>query len=624
MGWFRKTQRPGRNRCRPLLEGLETRNLLSNLASSPTTQSPAAPAPFVAGGSSANAAPDIFDALIGASRARSEFGVNGTGLTAAVIDTGVNYGNEALGGGFGPGLKVEAGYNFATNSPDPAATTMQHGTAVAGLIASSDPNHPGVAPGADIVALKVFNDNQQGGFDWVASALQWVIDNHQKYNISVVNLSISDQGNDTHDWFATDGGIGQQVEGLIQQLDQLDIPVVAAAGNSFQGTQGMGFPAIDPTTISVTATDASDHLASNAQRLGPSLGGSSATDLAAPGVNVTAPADGNSFTTVSGTSFAAPEVTGAVILLQQIYEERFGHLPTVEQVDSWLKQGADTINDPATGITLGRLDIPRAASLIPGVPVSLPTPPPPQAPTPPPPAPPAPAQAPTPPPVLAPTPPPPATPSAPAPTPPEQVPAANPDNQPFPPSVLGGVAIHWTVTTPVIATTTHPVAPPAPSSPPPATPAPPPPPASQPPALPSNTTTTTQVPVNPTTYTPTVTSPVATPPATAPTAISQPVGQVVPVPETDVLINGEPPGLAPLYGAGSGLAAYLAQFPVPPAVEQVQIWSSPARKYQPAGKPLLVHTSSNAQLGKVHPQGKLTPAGWKRLFAAASGKRGGR
>jgi hypothetical protein len=90
------------------------------------------------------------------------------------------------------------------------------------------------------------------------------------------------------------------------------------------------------------------------------------------------------------------------------------------------------------------------------------------------------------------------------------------------------------------------------------------------------------------------------------------------------LVNGEPPGLVPLNGAGSGLAAYLAQFPVPPTVEQVQIWSSPARKYHPADKPLVVHTSSNAQSGKVHPQGRLTSAGWKRLFAPASGKRGGR
>ena len=65
----------------------------------------------------------------------------------AVIDTGVNYDNTALGGGEGPGFKVVAGYDFTNNSADPMATDSQHGTAVAGLIASSDPSDPGVAPG---------------------------------------------------------------------------------------------------------------------------------------------------------------------------------------------------------------------------------------------------------------------------------------------------------------------------------------------------------------------------------------------------------------------------------------------------------------------------------------------
>ncbi len=50
-------------------------------------------------------------------------------MTVAVIDTGVDYNNPALGGGFGPGDKVIAGYDFADNSANPMATTSQHGTA---------------------------------------------------------------------------------------------------------------------------------------------------------------------------------------------------------------------------------------------------------------------------------------------------------------------------------------------------------------------------------------------------------------------------------------------------------------------------------------------------------------
>ena len=198
-----------------------------------------------------------FDPIVGAAAARSTYGVSGTGMTVAVIDTGVDYKNPALGGAFGPGAKVIAGYNFATNTPDPMATTSQHGTAVSGLIGSSDPNHLGVAPGVNIVALKVVGDNNTADLSNIARALQWVIDNHSQYNITVVNMSLSDGGNYAHNWFAQDGGVGQQITDLIGQLKSLSIPVVAATGNSFQGQQGEGFTSIVGDVISVTATDTS-------------------------------------------------------------------------------------------------------------------------------------------------------------------------------------------------------------------------------------------------------------------------------------------------------------------------------------------------------------------------------
>src|SRR4051794_11361276 len=116
----RASRRPDRGRCRPSVESLEIRNLLS-------------------------AAPDALDSLIGASLTRSEYGVDGHGHSVAVIDTGVNYQNPALGGRIGSGAKVVGGYDFAQNDADPMAT-WQHGTAVAGIVASGDADHPGVAP----------------------------------------------------------------------------------------------------------------------------------------------------------------------------------------------------------------------------------------------------------------------------------------------------------------------------------------------------------------------------------------------------------------------------------------------------------------------------------------------
>jgi subtilisin family serine protease len=326
------------------MDCLESRNLLSGVAS---------------------ALGSVFESMVGATTTRGDYQVDGSGLAAAVIDTGVNYRHDALGDGFGPGRKVLDGYDLGDNDPDPDASTWQHGTAVAGVIAASSPEDQGIAPGAGIVALRVFDSNNQGGYDKIADALQWVIDNHQRDNITVVNLSISDGNNYTRDGFPFDSGIASRLKGLIAQLKALNIPVVTAAGNSFSGQQGMGFTAIMRDTISVTATDSADQILSNAQRLGAAVGGELATDLAAPGSGLKAPSEGETYSTVDGTSFAAPVVSGAIILLQSIYKNRFGALPTVDQLVDWLKRGADTISDPVTGITLPRLNIARSASLIP-------------------------------------------------------------------------------------------------------------------------------------------------------------------------------------------------------------------------------------------------------------------
>jgi subtilisin family serine protease len=307
-----------------------------------------------------------YDPVIGAAAARAAYNVDGTGMTVAVIDTGVDYNNVALGSGLGAGYKVIAGYDFADNTSNPMATSSQHGTAIAGLIGSDLPSDLGVAPAVKIVALRVTDDTNTASLNNVANALQWVIDNHAQYHITAVNMSLSDGGNYAQNWFAADGGTGQQVTSLIGQLTAMNIPVIAATGNSFNGIQGEGFAAIVAGTISVTATDLSGNLLPNAQRLGLAIGGASATTIAAPGEGLTAPSGDSGTSTVEGTSFAAALVTGGVTLLQEIYQSRFGALPTVAQIKTWLQEGSNLVNDPVTGITIGELNILQAASLIPG------------------------------------------------------------------------------------------------------------------------------------------------------------------------------------------------------------------------------------------------------------------
>jgi type VI secretion system secreted protein VgrG len=400
MGWTRnRTSRTTRRRHRPQLELLDDRCLLSASAGTKLTdhaallaasrqhaqlrlphagatraeRAAAAHAKHAAAstileqptGSLITGAATAYDPIVGAAQTRIAYNVDGKGMTVAVIDTGVDYNNEALGGGFGPSAKVVAGYDFSDNSADPMATSSQHGTAIAGLIGSSDPNDLGVAPGVNIVALRVTDSSNTASLSSIARALQWVINNHEQYNISAVNMSLSDGGNYAQNWFASDGSDGQQVTNLIAQLTAMNIPVVAATGNSFSGQQGEGFAAIVAGTISVTATDLSGHLLSNAQRLGSAIGGTSATTIAAPGEGLTAPSGDSGTATVEGTSFAAALATGAVTLLQEIYHARFGALPSVAQLTNWLQQGSNPVHDPVTGITIGELNIAGSASLIP-------------------------------------------------------------------------------------------------------------------------------------------------------------------------------------------------------------------------------------------------------------------
>lgn len=364
MIWSRAARRPGRDR-RPRLEALEERQLLSI---SPQAPDPSPPIPAQSAGVDPGIKNASFDSLIGASAVRLQYGVDGSGLAAATIDTGADYTHPALGGQFGSGHKVEGGYDLAMNDDDPRAETWSHGTMVAGLIASDAPDASGVAPGADIVPLRVFGNDNKGSFDLIADGLQWVVDHHTELNISVVNISLSDGGNYTSDPFLF-SAVDHRIRGLIDTLRGLNIPVVAASGNSFDGhSQGMGYLAILPGTISVTASDQQDHLVGDAQRLGTGPGGDAATDLAAPGSGLLAPSDNGGYARVEGTSFAAPLVSGSILLLQEIYQSRFGHLPSVSDLESWLKAGADPIHDPATGFTIGRLDIARSAALIPAAP----------------------------------------------------------------------------------------------------------------------------------------------------------------------------------------------------------------------------------------------------------------
>jgi subtilisin len=166
-----------------------------------------------------------------------------------------------------------------------------HGSHVAGIVAALD-NDIGVigaCPQIDLYAIKVLGANGSGFLSDVIEGIQWAIDN----KMQVINLSLG-----------TDSDI-QSLHDAVIAAKNAGIVVVAAAGNS---GGAVSFPAAYPEAIAVSATDQSDTLASWSSR-GPEV------DLAAPGVSIYSTYKGTGYATLSGTSMAAPHVTGAAALV---------------------------------------------------------------------------------------------------------------------------------------------------------------------------------------------------------------------------------------------------------------------------------------------------------------------
>lgn len=315
--------------------------------------------------------------LINAVQARAQFNVTGQGLTVAVLDTGIRSSHADFAG------RVVAQRSYVSGS---AADDHGHGTNVAGIIAANGV-HTGVAPGAGIVSLKVLDGQGGGAISDVHSALQWVLDNRATYNISVVNVSLGDAGNYSEPP-QTDLAV------LIRQLRDAGIAVVAAAGNHYNlyQSQGMGYPASVPATVSVGAvfaadirnfafgkggtayTTGPDRIAPFSQRLHESTHSAARTDVFAPGAAVTSSGhlSDNGSSMLHGTSQAAPFASGVILLIQELYLRRNGSLPSVDLIEEVLRASGAAIVDGDdeddnvvnSGQTYRRIDALAALSMI--------------------------------------------------------------------------------------------------------------------------------------------------------------------------------------------------------------------------------------------------------------------
>lgn len=221
-------------------------------------------------------------------------------------------------------------YNYDNNG---------HGTHIAGIIAgsgaASNGRYKGMAPNANIVAIKVLDQNGNGKIANVINGLRWLLTVRNTYNIRVLNISFGT----TPDEDIDDSSI---LIKMVEHLWDTGIIVVAAAGNNGPHRTSVTVPGISKKIITVGAYDDSEfdttniNLPKNYSGRGPTPKCIMKPEILAPGTDIiSCGTKKDAYSVKSGTSMAAPIVTGAIILLLQKYPNL-----TPKQVKQHLKDTA--------------------------------------------------------------------------------------------------------------------------------------------------------------------------------------------------------------------------------------------------------------------------------------------
>ncbi len=293
--------------------------------------------------------------------------VSGRGVGVAVIDTGIAGQMPDFRASGSSSSRVIA--NAVTN-PDARTPgdAFGHGTHVAGIIAGNGWNrsytdllrgrYVGIAPEANLISVKVSDDEGEASVLDVIYGLQFVVDNKAAYNIRVVNLSLEST---TPGSYKTD-----PLNAAVESAWFKGIVVVTAAGNRGSGEDAVSrAPGNDPYVITVGAyddqaskADGDDSRPAWSSR-GITADGFAKPEIHAPGSGIVSTlAPGSKFASMcptcivdgqmiraGGTSMAAPMISGTVALLLQ-------HFPQLkpDQVKGLLMRNARLLNNRFPGV----------------------------------------------------------------------------------------------------------------------------------------------------------------------------------------------------------------------------------------------------------------------------------
>ena len=240
----------------------------------------------------------------------------GKGVSVAVLDTGVTASSA-----FNSNISA---INLVDPPSDPA-TQNGHGTAVASLILGDNATTPGVAPAASVLSIRIADDTGMSDSFLLAKGITTAADS----GVQLINIS-----------FGSDGD-SQLVRNAITYATDKGLLIVAAAGNN--GTDQVSFPAANTGVIAVGAVDAlGNHLDfSNS---------GTAIALAAPGYGLNTAWTGDQAVSVTGTSFSAPIVVGALAaIMTEAGNKTLTATQAYQLMSAYLNDGGAPGTDPQLG-----------------------------------------------------------------------------------------------------------------------------------------------------------------------------------------------------------------------------------------------------------------------------------
>lgn len=230
----------------------------------------------------------------------------GENINIAVLDTGIDYTHKDLI------ERVKGGANFTTTNILDYMDRNGHGTFCSGIISATKNGSGiiGVAPRANLYAVKVLNDEGKGNPLWIKDGILWSVNN----GIQIISMSLG-YDKDSPETYAA-----------VKEAYKKGIIMVAATGND--PTQYfVDYPARYHEVIGVTAIDQYERVGGFCNR-----DNGCNIEIAAPGVDIISTYLSNTYAIASGTSFAGPHITGAIALLQAKAFKRYNRFLTLNEV----------------------------------------------------------------------------------------------------------------------------------------------------------------------------------------------------------------------------------------------------------------------------------------------------